>query len=194
MTGGLVQPMTAATWANHRDEIKAQVAAIRTCGRSSPIRRRTLRLSVFGDANDALVAEVIRTTFGDVVVTYRPRGGVRAVAPLTNDDSARTYPLDGYQPLTAAVLRNRISNGAKRLTLLLPTEANQERIILGHRTDADPETVARSQVDRLRAAVAYRREQGHDAAQIAGTAEYLAVAEANLAAIRAERSPGRKRR
>ncbi|MFB1299018.1 hypothetical protein ACAG24_026285 [Mycobacterium sp. pW049] len=185
--------MTAATWADHRDEIKAQVAKIRACDRSSPIRRRTLRLSVFGDANDALVAEVIRTTFGDVVVTYR-RGGVRAVAPLTDDDPARTYPVDGYQPLTAAVLRNRIGNGAKRLTLLLPTQANQERMVLGHRADADPEVVARSQVARLQAAVAYRREQGHDDAQIAGTAEYLAAAEANLAAIRAERSSGRKRR
>lgn len=190
MTGGLVQPMTAATWADHRDEIEAQVAAIRACGRSSDIRRRTLVLEVRGD--NALLAEVIRTALGDVVVTYRPRGGLRAIAPLT-DDRAQTYAVDGYQPLTATLLYDRIINGTKHLTLLLPTKDNQERIVLGHRADADPEVVARSQVDRLRAAVAYRREQGHDDAQITGTAEYLAAAEANLAAIRAKRS-GRKRR
>lgn len=193
MSGGPVQPMTAATWAARRDEIVSQVTAIRVGGRSSDIRQRTLRLSVYGDANHALVAEVIDTSFGPVVVTYRPRGGVRDIAPLT-DDAAQTYAIDGYQPITAAVLRSRIASGAKELKLLLPTTANEQRLILGYRPDANPETVARSQVARLEAAVAYRREQGHDAAQIAGTAEYLAAARANLAAIRAQRSSGRKRR
>lgn len=193
MTGVPVQPMTVAAWTAHSADIVAQVAKIRGGGRSSDLRRRTQRLAVYGDANRALVAEVIDTSYGPVVVTYRPRGGVRDIAPLT-DDAAETYPIDGYQPITGAELLGRIANGAKELKLLLPTSANEQRVILGYRPDADPETVARSQVARLEAAVAYRREQGHDAAQIAGTAEYLAAAKVNLAAIRAQRSSGRKRR
>lgn len=185
MSGVPVDAMTAATWADHGDQIDA---AVRALGSS---RRRSTILSVYGDADDSLVAEVIRTTFGPVVVTYR-NGYVRAVAPLT-DDRAQTYAVDGYQPLTAALLHDRITNRAKRLTLLLPTETNQARLIIGHQPDADAETAARSQVSRLKAAVAYRREQGHDAAQIAGTEEYLAAAEANLAAIHRHWS-GRKRR
>jgi hypothetical protein len=178
-----LDPMDIATWERDRLEIEAQVKAIRACGRSSKIGRETLVLSVHGDARDALVAEVIRTAWGAVVVTYESRGGVRAIEPLTANPH-QTFRIDGYQPLTAARLIGRITSGAKRLKLLTPTTANQERVIVGHRPNADPETVAKLQVSRLRGALRTRREQGHDAAQIAGTEEYLAQAEDDLAAIR----------
>ena len=67
-------------------------AEVHTILKSKRLRKRVSSLQVYCNESSALLAEVVRTTSGAVVVTFQSDSAVLDVAPLT-DDPAQTFPL-----------------------------------------------------------------------------------------------------
>ena len=108
-------------WAEFdRNPVDTQVREILANKR---IRDKVTLLMVFYEQHPKHpVARVFQTTWGPVVVTFRPKtGAVESIEPLTDDDE-QTFKMPQirgfrFAPVPASMVRERIRNGDKRMTL-----------------------------------------------------------------------------
>jgi hypothetical protein len=109
-------PLTRAAFDADFPQIAAQVKRILACKPSAPLRRQTSVLKVFHGETSRPIAEVLRTEFGMVVVTFRSEDTAPlGLEPLT-DDPLQVFEVasvggNRLPRLTAAMLYAHIVDG-----------------------------------------------------------------------------------
>ena len=179
-------------------DIARQVEVI-LAARATKLGKRAVLVEVFSRETGKRLADLLHTTAGPVVVTYRTEpdrvtGDVAVIVAVTDQPDQHVEFADGSGSLPVPRLSAMVAAGKRKMVLYADADAWADTQLDGHPSGAPPLTRAAALRNRLRAILAAKRKLGYATASIADTERRLAAAEADYADLAAHADAERERR
>ncbi|MDQ1308227.1 MAG: hypothetical protein QG671_4061 [Actinomycetota bacterium] len=178
-------------------DIARQVEVI-LAARATELGKRAVLVEVFSRETAKRLADLLHTTAGPVVVTYRPEpdrvtGDLAAIVAVTGQPGQRVELADGAGWLTVARLSAVAAAGKRKMVLYCDSDAWADARLDGYPPGAPPLAKAAALRNRLRAILRAKRKLGYPGGSIADTERRLAAAETDYAVL-AERTDAHRHR
>jgi hypothetical protein len=182
-------------------DIARQVEVI-LAARATKLGKRAVLVEVFSRETGKRLADLLHTTAGPVVVTYRTEpdrvtGDVAAIVAVTDRPDQRVEFADGSSgSLPVPRLSAMVAAGKRKMVVYADADAWADSRIAGYPPGASPLTKAAAKCGRLRAILRAKRKLGlpEGSLSITATERRLAAAEADYAALAARTEAQRQRR
>jgi len=159
--------------------------------RATELGRRAVVVEAFSRETGRRLADLLRTTDGNVVVTYHPApgrvtGDVAAIVAVTGAPDQTVELADGSGSVPVARLSATAAAGRRKMVLYADADAWADARLDGHPPGAPALSRAAALRGRLRAILRAKRTLGWPDHSIADTERRLAAAEADYAALAAD--------
>ncbi len=170
-------------------DIARQVEVI-LAARATELGKRAVLVEVFSRETGKRLADLLHTTAGPVVVTYRTEpdrvtGDVAAIVAVTDQPDQHVEFADGSGSLPVPRLSAMVAAGKRKMVVYADADAWADCRLAGYPPGASPLTKAAAKCGRLRAILRAKRKLGlpEGGWSITATERRLAAAEADYAAL-----------